>query len=291
MQQLNTRVVIQQIRDIFVVILGALLASLGVALFLKPYGLIPGGISGIGIIIYELTGIPVSATLIPINIILFALGFSYLGRSTGIKSILGMLAYSLGLDIFIKLFPYPITKDVILSILYAGAIQGIAYATIYSAGGSTGGTDILSLIANKYFDIPIGKFQLAFNATLATINGLIFRSADKTLLTLFAFFVTSYSLEVSLTGIHSSKTLFIISNQADQISSFIMQEIRRGVTFIPVVGGYTGQDKTMIMTTVRRNQLPKVKKRIHQIDPQAFIIILEPSEVWGHGFKIPNTKK
>ncbi len=281
----------QLIKDIVIIVIGALVASFGVAVFLKPYGLIPGGISGISIIITDLTGLPVSLTLIPINIVLFILGFKYLGSSTGLRSIIGMLTYSFGLDFFIRLFPSKITEDVIIAILYAGVIQGFAYAMIYTAGGSTGGTDIIALIINRYFDVPIGKFQLAFNATLATINGLIYRSADKVLLTIFAFFVSSYSLEVALSGIHSTKTLLIISDKVEEISTFIIKEMRRGVTFIPIIGAYTGKERTMIMTTVRKSQVPRAKRRIHTIDADAFMMIFEPSEVWGKGFRIPEKKK
>ncbi len=279
------------IKDLLIITVGALIASFGVAVFLKPYGLIPGGISGISIIITELTGLPISLTLIPANILIFILGFKYLGNSTGIRSIIGMITYSFGLDFFIRTFPHKLTEDVILAILYAGVIQGFAYAMIYSSGGSTGGTDILALITNRYFDIPIGKFQLTFNTVLAIVNGLIFKSADKVLLTIFAFFVSSYSLDVALSGIHSTKTILIISDHVEEISSFIIQELRRGVTFIPIIGGYTGKNRTMIMTTVRRAQMPRVKKKIHTLDPEAFMMIFEPSEVWGHGFKIPETKK
>ncbi len=288
---MKAKLTLKDIKDLTIIAIGALVASFGVAVFLKPYGLIPGGVSGISLIITELTGLPVSATLIPANIVIFILGFKYLGSSTGTRSILGMLIYSFGLDFFIKTFPNKLTSDVILAILYAGAIQGFAYAMIYSAGGSTGGTDILALIANKYFDIPIGKFQLAFNTALATVNGIIFRSADKMLLTIFAFFVSSYSLDVALTGIHSTKTLLIISDHVEEISTFIMKEMRRGVTFIPIIGGYTGKQRTMLMTTVRKTQVPRVKRMIHNIDPEAFIMIFEPSEVWGHGFRIPETKR
>ena len=265
-------------------ILGGAIFALGFDLFLVPHGLNCGGVSGLSMVLVEVLGFSsVGVLQILINIPLFLLGGLKIGKKFFVGSLIGMVSSSLFIDLF-SIIPVPQT-EILLAIVYGAALCGVGVGLVFSAGTSTGGSEIVvRLLKLKWRNVSVGAFCLAFDVTVAVLTGIIFKDVTKTLYTGFTVFVTSRVLDVVVYRFDYSKVALIITKEYQQVALQIGQKLQRGATLLYGEGAYSHQDTKVVLTAVKRQQLAELKELVTNIDPAAFIIVQEAHQVLGDGF-------
>ncbi|MFA9398274.1 MAG: YitT family protein [Clostridiaceae bacterium] len=271
-------------KNIFYILIGTLISSIGINLFIVKAHLLSGGVSGIALIIQYIFNISAGYSVILMNIPLIILSLIKINKKFTILTIVGTTSLSFFLILSSKLNTVISVNDPLLLCLYGGAINGIGMGIVFSNHGSTGGFDIISsLIRKKYNNFEIGKIIFFFNLFIVSLSAILF-SLTTALYTLVSMYITAVFIDKVINGFNKKKLLFIVSKKEKEISSCILKDLKRGVTFIKGEGAYTGQDKNIIYCVVPLKQLPKVKMLIEEIDPNAFISILDASEIEGKGF-------
>lgn len=265
-------------------VLGGAIFALGFDLFLLPHGLNSGGVSGLSMVLVELLGFgSVGLFQILINIPLFLLGGLKIGRKFFVGSLIGMASSSLFIDLF-SIIPVPHT-EVLLAIVYGAALCGVGIGLVFSAGTSTGGSEIVvRLLKLKWRNVSVGAFCLAFDVLVAILTGLILKDVTKTLYTGITVFITSQVLDVVVYRFDYSKVALIITKEYQQVALQIGQKLQRGATLLYGEGAYSHQDTKVVLTAVKRRQLAELKELVTDIDPSAFIIVQEAHQVLGDGF-------
>lgn len=273
-----------QVGWIFSTILGSAIFALGFDLFLVPHGLNTGGVSGLSMALMELLGFgSVGVLQILINIPLFLLGGLKIGKKFFVGSLIGMASSSLFIDLFAAI-PVPQT-EVLLAIVYGAALCGLGVGLVFSAGTSTGGSEIVTrLLKLKWRNVSVGAFCLAFDVVVAVLTGFVFRDITKTLYTGITVFIASQVLDIVVYRFDYSKVALIITKEYQQVALQIGQKLQRGATLLHGEGAYTHQDTKVVLTAVKRRQLAELKELVTDIDPAAFIIVQEAHQVLGDGF-------
>ena len=266
-------------------IVGSALFSLGFSLFLQPNEINSGGISGLAMVIVEVTGVGSVGTLtILINLPLFILGAKKIGSRFFFGSLLGMLLSSVLIDAF-ALIPF-FVPDPMIATLYGGVLCGIGVGVVFAAGTSTGGSDILiRLLQLKYRNVPIGQISMAFDAAVVVLTGIVFRDASRALYSGLAAFICGKAVDLVVYRFDYSKVALIVTEQYDQIAQAIGDKLERGATFLDGEGSYSHKSTKVVLAVVKKRQLSELKELIMGIDPAAFVIVLEAHQVLGDGFK------
>lgn len=269
---------------IFSTVIGAAIFALGFDLFLAPHELNCGGVSGLSMVLVEgLDFGSVGVLQILINIPLFLLGGIKIGKKFFFGSLLGMAASSVFIELF-SIIPIPPT-DELLAIVYGAALCGLGIGLVFSAGTSTGGSEIVvRLLKLKWRNVSVGAFCLAFDVAVAVLTGLVFQDVTKILYTGITVFVTSRVLDIVVYRFDYSKVVLIISKEYQQVALQIGQKLRKGATLLHGEGAYTHSDTKVVLTAVKRQQLAELKELVTEIDPNAFVIVQEAHQVLGDGF-------
>lgn len=276
---------IKKIYPIFTILLGAAIYAFGLTYFVVPHHLFEGGATGITLITFYLFKIPVSLMNLLINIPLFILAWKIFGAKSLYSSLLGTLALSAWLAFFEHIpLHIDLQGDLLITALIAGILLGIGLGIIFNAGGTTGGTDILARILNKYTHISIGKLLFILDFCILMLILLIFKDLRLVSYTLLFDFIVSRVIDLIGEGGYSDKGFMIITKRPDQLAKAINDDLGRGVTFISGQGYYSKENLKIIYCIVGRNEIVKTKEMIHRIDPQAFITITEAHEILGEGF-------
>jgi uncharacterized membrane-anchored protein YitT (DUF2179 family) len=276
--------ILDTVKTYFIMFLGLLSYSLGWSLFLIPAGINGGGISGIGALIYYVTGFPVGVTYFGVNAILVVFAIKKLGASFGTKTIVNMSVISVLLTVLPKYFDTAIINDNFLSAVLGGIFGGVGLGLVFSQGGSTGGTDIIAMLVTKYRRISPGRVIMYCDVLIIASSWLVFHSAEKLVYGYVSMWVVSYSLDAFLNGATQSAQLFIFSSKWEELSEHILKENRRGVTIIDATGGYTKEPQKIIMTVVRKRETSAIFKKIKEIDHTAFVSMGSVMGVYGEGF-------
>lgn len=265
-------------------ILGCAIFALGFDLFLIPHELNTGGVSGLSMVIQKLIGFGSVGTIqILINIPLFLLGGLKIGKKFFVGSLLGMLSFSVFIDLF-SMLPVPETET-LLGVLYGGVLCGFGAGMVFASGASTGGSDIVvRLLKLRFRDVPVGQICLCIDLVVAVLTGIVFGDVTKTLYTGITVFVTSRVVDAVIYRFDYSKVVLIISGQYERIAQQIGKKLHKGTTFLYGQGSYSGKDTKVVLTAVKRQQLAELKELVTQIDPAAFIIVQEAHQVLGDGF-------
>lgn len=277
---------------------GILLLSVGIYFFKSPNGFAIGGISGLAIVLEHLLGdvMPMMSQakyMLAINILLLILGVIILGKKCGILTIYCSLMISLQnwlFEIFIPL-EGPLTNQPVLELLYAVLLMGIGSAILFKCKASSGGTDILALILKKYTGLNVSKSLLCTDTIIAVLafirfeNGAFVPAYQVGLFSLLGLFAKVFIIDDIIDSINMCKAYTIITTKPEEISQYIMQDIRHGVTTYSAKGAYTGEDKTVIVTVCHRSESVRLRRQVLSIDPHAFIIITKTSEIMGKGFR------
>lgn len=267
------------------IIAGSLLASLSIKLFIQPAGLLSGGVSGIALMLEYTLGIPISLSVLILNIPIFYLGLKRLQRGYMLRSLVGVLSFTLflfGWGLLIRV-DRPIVDDILLSALFGGALNGIGFGLIFKGRGSVGGTDLIALILNKTYSFSLGSCGFALNAMPLVVGILLF---DIRLIgyTLVAMYLSARLVDKAQVSFITSKTIMIVSTHHEEIAQAIIQRIGRGVTLLQGQGAFSRGDRRVVLTTVSLTQLAKLKDIVADLDPAAFMTVTDTSEVLGKGF-------
>jgi len=270
------------IQEYFYVLLGAAVIAFGFNAFLFPNQVASGGVSGISTILNGLFGWNAGIVQYAFNIPLFIAGVLILGKNFGLKSFVGTIA----LPFFVILFEElgALTTNALLAALFGGIVVGLGIGLVFKGNASTGGTDLLAQIITKYTGLTLGTSVLLIDGIIAISAALVF-DLEKGLYALIGLFVTTKTIDIVQLGFSQSKMVYIISNKQDEIRDAIYAEIDRGVTKVPAFGGYTGNERLMLMVVVYQSEFTKLKQIIKTVDPTAFVIVSDAYEVLGEGFK------
>lgn len=264
------------------IILGTLLVAIATNGILLPNHLLSGGVNGISMLLYLLFNFKVSLLVILINIPIFILGLLFLRKTYLAYSLFGMLMLSFWLEVTDSVY---IPTDSTLTILVvAGLLHGIGTGIIFRADGSTGGTDIIAKIINKYFSINMATVTFYLNALIILLS-IYFFNIDIAVLTISTMFISSQVVNFVVDGINRKRTLYIITDAEhfEELSSVLLKELHRGVTMIPAIGAYTSATKYILFTTVSVREVSKAKQIVLNIDSKAFMTVTETSQVIGNG--------
>ena len=260
---------------------GSIVFGIGLKSIAVPHGFITGGISGLTLLFYYVSGLlsPGLWYLI-VNIPIFLIGWIHVSRRFFLYSLYGMAALSASIDLI--RFSLPIHEP-ILAVLAGGVLMGAGTGIILHSLGSGGGLDIVGIILNQKFSLSMGTFFFSFNIILFAFS-FGFLEADLVLYSLFMSFITSQTLDYVLTAFNQRKMVFIISDLNEKIAKEVHTRLDRGVTFLNGSGAYTGREKKVILTVVHNYQLKRVEEAALSIDPEAFIITESTFNVLGRGF-------
>ena len=272
-----------QVKRYLTITLGTCISGIALNAFFLPHHLLSGGITGLGMILYYLFGWQVSVTNIIFNMPLFILAYKLMSRNYFISGIYGTLALSFWLHVFSPLNGMVPVHDAMLSCIAGGVMHGIGLGTLYRVGGSTGGTDIIGAIVQKFYSISIGTTGFAINFVLLC-SGAFFFGLEPALYTLVAYFAVAKVSNAFTDGFDYKKNVFIISEQNEAIAEAIIKIVGRGVTYIEGEGAFTHQHRKMIFCVVKLTQIAKVKQLVKEYDPYAFMIIQDANDVFGRGF-------
>lgn len=271
--------------DVVVIILGCFISSLGVNLFLSNAKLLSGGVTGIGLILQYLWNIPSGITVFILNIPLFIVSYKFLSKRFTIYTAIGMISFSTALMLTKPLSSLVQVDDTLLYCIYGGVLSGIGYGLVFFRNGSIGGTDIITMVVRKkYSNLDIGKVGFGFNLIIVTLAAFIF-GLPKALYTLLSMFITSTILDKVLNGFTSKKLLLVLTEKEEDIITYVIKDMHRGITSLMAEGGYTHNQKKLLYIAVTTSQMISLKNRILRIDPKAFITIIDVSEVKGKGFQ------
>lgn len=265
-------------------LLGSALFALGFSCFLMPNDISTGGISGLALVAVELLKFgSVGSLSVLINLPLFLIAGLKIGRRFFFGSLAGMLCSSVLIDAF-ALLPMPATEP-LLGALYGGALCGLGLGTVFAAGASTGGSDIVvRLLKLRYRDVPIGQISMCFDALVAVITGIVFRDLNKALYTGVTVFLCGKVMDMVVYRFDYSKVALIMTKEHQKIAEGINNRLDRGATFLHGEGSYTHQQLMVVLTAVKRQQITELKELVMEIDPNAFVIVQEAHQVLGDGF-------
>ncbi|KLO21422.1 YitT family protein [Marinitoga sp. 1155] len=278
-----------------IITIGTILTALGIVLFLDPFSIVAGGVSGLAIVLKNLLGWWLGLQMLVYNVVLFALGFWLLGVGFGFKSIYAALLLSFLIDYFEQvlhldsmmkslLLNSQIKIDpLLISSIYGGVLAGIGIGLVVWRNASTGGTDIIAMIINKYMHISTGKGLLIVD-TIVTMSAFLINPLVP-MYGIIAIFVTSKMIDTVVEGFESTRTVLVISEKYDKIKEKIFERLDRGVTILEGKGGYTQRERKVLMIVLTRREIGELRRIIKDIDDKAFISIVPNSETLGYGFK------
>lgn len=275
----------ERIVDIAALVGGTVMIAVGLAVFTIPNNIAPGGVSGLATAIGFATGWPVGMLTLILNIPILIAAWRAFGIKPLIRTIIATVLLSLLIDGFTPL-PFTYGNNVLLASVMGGACIGLGMGVLFLRGFNTGGTDLLMLLLRKRFaHIPMGKMLMILDVCVVLIAVLIFRDIEIALYSGVAIYCTGKVVDALMQGVDFAKVLLVITDHGDAMAQYLMQVIGRGVTAVPARGAYTGEEKTMLMMAVRRGEVTQTLKAIKQIDPRAFVILHNATEVHGEGFK------
>lgn len=279
------------------IVLGTFIMSIGYVIFVSPLKLAPGGVYGIAIILHHLFNFPIGLSGICLDIPLLIIGTLWLGPKFGAKTIVGVITLPAFISLWEKIYGYeplislpgqPMTPDPAANFIVAlcgGVIIGIGLGLIFKTRATSGGSDIIAMIIGKYLKhIPLGTLLIIVDSTIVLAALAAFKDWTIPLYSWLIIYVTGIVMDRVIVGFHSNKVVLIVSDYYDEIRQHIFDELDRGGTFLNGEGMYNNDEKKIIFTSISRKQLPVLVNFVHEIDPKAFVSILDASETLGNGF-------
>ncbi|WP_144547010.1 YitT family protein [Bacillus sp. X1(2014)] len=256
--------------------LGSLIIVVAFNLFLIPHEVLSSGLSGISMILGMISPVNTGVANFLLNFPLLIIGYKMLGKRFIVNSIFSVIVISIGLYV-IPVFA--IADDRILSSIFGGALTGLGVGIVFRCSGSTGGFDIIGMIVARKRDFPIGTLLSGMNAVVIMISGFLF-DWDSALYTLVSIFVTGKVVDAIYTD-HAKLTLMIITDKGEEMRNHLLKNLYRGLTVLDGVGGYSNNQRNVLITVISRYELNEVKNLITEVDSRAFVNITETIEVMG----------
>jgi uncharacterized membrane-anchored protein YitT (DUF2179 family) len=292
--------VLSILKSYFLLTLGAGVTALAINIFLVPYKIAPGGLSGLATIIYYMTGgrLSIGVTMLAINVPLFVMGYKFIGRNFFFRTLYGTIMLSVIIDLTDKYIGEFTKKmlldgtsgsstapDILLYSIIGGFVSGIGLGIVLKMDGTTGGTELAAKLLNRVFKtLTIGQMLLAIDALIILFAIAYFNSILIGLYSLVSLFITIKVIDAIVEGVDYARAVFIISEKQDEISRRILVELDRGVTELKGRGVYSGNDKNVLLCVAARTQVQRLKEIVHEIDRNAFMILTDVREVLGEGF-------
>lgn len=274
----------ESIKEFALITMGIFLVAVSVVYFFEPNNIAAGGITGLAIVINNyIPFISIGPLVLMMDAILFIVALIVLGAKFGAKTIYSSFLLSTSMWLMQTFIPINITNDLILATIFGTLISAVGMAIVFNANASTGGTDIIAKILNKFFHIEIGKSLLIVDF-LVTLLGAVTFGINIGLYGLLAVIINGVVIDNIIAGFKTKSEITIISEKNKEISKFILDDLERGCTFIKGIGGFTGKDTSILYTVLDRNEFIKLKNKIKEIDKNAFITVGEVHEVMGEGF-------
>lgn len=279
------KVIFRWIIDLIVIIMGSTVYSMGLHCFSVPNDIAAGGVAGISTLINAVADINVGILYGIINIPLIIIGFIFLGKKMMIKTFISVVVTTLATDYLLAPVPVYEGGDKLLASIFAGILFGAGLGVVYLREGTSGGTDIINkLINKKYPHFSLGAIMLGTDAVIIGASMLVYGTIEAGLYAIIAIFICSKVMDMILYGSFEGKMLLIFSDKYEEISNYIMSALSRGVTLLDGTGAYSHKEKHIICCAVHKNEYTKIKRKVKEIDPHAFIIINNAGEVLGEGF-------
>ena len=276
----------ETIRSYAIMTVGLFIYSLGWASFILPAQVVSGGVAGMASAIFYATGFPVEYSYVGINAVLLVLAIKILGASFGVKTIYSIAMITLFVRILRGVITEPIVSESFMATVIGGAIGGLGIGLVFLQGGSTGGTDIIAMIINKYRDIMPGRAIMVCDALVVASSYFIFNSVEKMVYGFVTMFTLTYCIDIVLVGRKQSVQMMIFSKHYAEIADAITSQLDRGVTILEGQGRYSKQEVKVILSILKKTQVQAVHHIVKQIDPQAFISQEAVMSVYGEGFDV-----
>lgn len=269
------------------IVAGTLLVSLGYVYFITPYKIVPGGIYGISIVLHHTFGLPVGLTALAFNIPLTIIGTRVLGPRFGAKTVVGFVLTSVFVDVlsYFSEFKPLVDGDPLLSSIFGGAIIGVGVGLIFKSKATSGGSDVIAMIISRYTRLSLGLMMMAVDSVIVLVGFVAFGDWHIPLYSWITIFVMGKVIDAVLQGVSYEKTIFIVSDQHQAIRDKIINDLHRGGTYLNAEGMYNGNQKKVIFTVVNRRELAMLEEFINQVDPKAFLTVMDANEILGQGFK------
>ncbi len=283
------------------ILTGAFIMALGYVLFISPYKFAPGGVYGISIVIHHLTegmfkpfpeGLPIGLMALSMDIPLTIIGTKILGPRFGAKTVVGFVSLAIFTDILEAWWGNDplVHNQPLLSAIYGGLLVGLGLGLVFRSKATSGGSDIIAMILEKYTRLPLGQLMMAVDGTIVLLTLVAFKDWSLPLLSFIIIFVTGKVVDIVLEGMDYNKAVLIISEHYDEIKKTILKDIDRGGTVIPGKGMFHDKDKNIIFTVLNRREVEILKDYIKKIDSNAFVSIFDTKEILGNGFKSWKTR-
>ncbi|KPK69550.1 hypothetical protein AMJ87_10335 [candidate division WOR_3 bacterium SM23_60] len=266
--------------------LGCIICALSYAVFLVPHQIVPGGVTGIAMILHFLYKTPVGIVAIMLNIPLFIIGIRVLGLSFGFKSVIATFATNVLIDFFIYSVKISSpTDNTILGALYGGLLLGVGLGLIFRGEASTGGTDIVGQVLSRFTNLSIGMWILIVDFFVITMAGITTSSFELALLGYLALFLSSKVIDLVIEGMDYARAVFVISEAHEKIIDAIYDKMRRGATILDGYSAFTKKKRPVIMCVITKKETPLFKSLVKSVDEKAFVILTDVFEVLGEGFR------
>ena len=271
--------------DSIIIVIGSALTALGLAVFTVPNQIAPGGISGVATAISHLISVPVGTLSLLLNVPLMIVAWRRLGIKPLAKTIVATVLLSIGIDVFGLLIP-GYTNNTLLAAVMGGGLIGAGLGLMLIRGISTGGTDLIGLMLIKRGPaLSLGQLLMLIDTAVVLFAVAVFRNIEVALYSMVTLFVVSKTIDAIQQGVDHAKVIYIVTDQTDALVQKLAHEMGRGVTILPARGAFTGKEKTMLMTIARRSEVALTLQTVRALDPRAFTILSDATEVHGEGFK------
>ena len=277
---------LETMREYFFATVGTFITALGLVIFLMPSNIAAGGVSGLSIILNHFVPISVGVWMYILNGLLFLIAFLTIGFDFSAKTIYCTFVLNFFVDFLdrFSIVPKYSGEDLFIVVFFGDILTALGMAITFSQNASTGGTDIIARIFNRYLGTSLGTTLLFVDFTIGALAGVSF-SARTGMYSILAIIINGLSIDFIMHGLELSSEVFIISSKNKEIASFVLNKLERGATYIPAKGAYTGVDREILMVVVKRRELNELIRHIRKLDPSAFVIIKEVRQVLGEGFK------
>ncbi|GLX68853.1 YitT family protein [Paenibacillus glycanilyticus] len=267
-------------RIIFITI-GSVLMGVSLELFLVPNDVIDGGITGISIMVSELTHLPLGLFIFLLNIPFLFIGFKQIGKTFAMSTLYGIVVMSITTQLLHHVDAF--TEEKLLAVLFGGIILGGGVGLVIRFGGSLDGTEIVAILASKRFHMPVGQIIMIVNVFIFILAGFVFEW-DSAMYSMVTYYLATKVMDIVVEGIEESKSVTIISSAYEEIAETIMTRLGRSTTYIQARGGYSREETQMVYCVVSRLEVAKLRAIVQDIDAQAFIAIENVADVQGGGF-------
>ncbi|MEL0629551.1 YitT family protein [Psychromonas aquatilis] len=273
-----------ELKNYFLILLGTLLLALSVVLFFIPNQLTTGGTPGMAILLHHLTGFTMSSMVMAINIPLLLWGTKFIGKQFAIKTIITLLLMSFFIDFFTQIFQDTVlTHNIFLASIFGGITIGFGVGLIIKGNSSAGGSTIIAKIAHKKMQIKPAKSMLIIDFIIIVLSIYVFKDIEKALWSITSIYATSKAIDVILTGTLTTKVIHITTDKAEQLSVAIQDNLNKKGTILSGTGFKDKEHKTILFLVLDIKKIPRLKEIIEQTDKNAFLLVMEASEVLGRG--------